>query len=207
MRPFKPIDGIAAPIPQANIDTDKILPGRFLKTITREGLGRALFDTQRFDEAGQERPDFVLNRVPYRQAEILIALENFGCGSSREHAPWALADFGIRAIVAPSFADIFRNNCIKNGILPIALPRSDVDRLIVLASSRETARMRIDLEAGTLVTVEGSQAFEIDDGSRERLLRGLDEIGLSLRHGDAIDRFELQRDGARWLFPLAPVTF
>lgn len=181
---------VAAPLPLANVDTDKIVPGRFLKTVSRTGLGKALFHALRYDDAGEPRPDFVLNRAPWRQAGILIAGDNFGCGSSREHAPWALADFGIRAIVAPSFADIFRANCIKNGILPIVLSAVPVKRLMALAGDPDTAFLRIDLPGQTLFAGDESFAFAIDAGSKQMLIEGRDELTTSLGHLPAIAAFE-----------------
>jgi 3-isopropylmalate/(R)-2-methylmalate dehydratase small subunit len=192
MEAFTTLTGIAAPLPAANVDTDKIIPARFLKTIKRTGLGVHLFDTLRFDETGAERPEFVLNREPYRRAEILIAHENFGCGSSREHAPWALLDFGIRCIIAPSFADIFHSNSFKNGILPIALPREVCDQLMEDARLGENARVTIDLERQVVVRPNGEEiAFEIDSFRKHLLLEGLDDIGQTLQHGGAIDRYEI----------------
>src|SRR6201994_5087538 len=146
MEPFTTLTGVAAPMPMQNIDTDKIIPARFLKTIKRSGLGVHLFDPLRFDKDGNERPDFVLNQEPYRHAEIIIAYENFGCGSSREHAPWALLDFGIRCIIAPDFADIFFNNSFQNGILPVKLPQAEVDKLMDDASRGSNATLTVDLE-------------------------------------------------------------
>jgi 3-isopropylmalate/(R)-2-methylmalate dehydratase small subunit len=163
MEPFTTLTAIAAPLPLANVDTDKIIPGRFLKTIQRTGLGVHLFDTLRYDATGAERSDFVLNQSPYRAAKILIAHENFGCGSSREHAPWALLDFGIRCVIAPDFADIFYNNCFKNGILPIRLPRDVCDALMAEAAMGENARITIDLHAQVVKTPTGQEIkFEID---------------------------------------------
>ena len=194
MRKFEHLDAVAAALPQANIDTDQILAGRFLKTVKREGLGQVLFYGMRFDEADRERPEFILNRSPWRNAGILIARENFGCGSSREHAPWALLDFGIRAIIAPSFADIFRNNCYKNGILPISLPAAVVDRLLEEAGDPDRALMAIDLPSQTIRTAAGeSIGFEISAESKEQLLLGLDEIAGSERLADEIARFEAAR--------------
>lgn len=191
MRKFTTLRGIAAALPLANVDTDKILPGSFLKTISREGLGRNLFHAMRFDVDGAERPDFVLNRSPWRNASILIALDNFGCGSSREHAPWALADFGICCIIAPSFADIFYNNCFKNGILPIVLDRTQVDMLLALASDPSTAQMSVDLPAQQLLPENSAPIeFAISLGRKETLLLGLDEIGATLALADQIDRWE-----------------
>ncbi len=194
MTPFATLTAIAAPLPEANVDTDKIIPARFLKTTQRSGLGRYAFDAMRYNPDGSERPDFVLNRAPYRAAEILIAHENFGCGSSREHAPWALLDFGIRCVIAPSFADIFHNNCFKNGILPIRLPREICDRLMQDASSGANSRLVIDLQRQVVVRPDGEEVpFEVDALRRRLLLEGLDDIGQTLRHADAIDRFEAGR--------------
>ncbi len=191
MTPFTTLTAIAAPLPEANVDTDKIIPSRFLKTTQRSGLGRYAFDAMRYHSDGSERPDFVLNRAPYRAAEILIAHENFGCGSSREHAPWALLDFGIRCVIAPSFADIFHNNCFKNGILPIRLPREICDRLMQDAASGANSRLVVDLERQVVVRPDGEEiAFEVDALRRRLLLEGLDDIGQTLRHAEAIDRFE-----------------
>ena len=191
MQAFTKLTGIAAPLPIANVDTDKIIPARFLKTIKRTGLGVHLFDTLRYDEQGAERPDFVLNQEPYRRAEILIAHENFGCGSSREHAPWALLDFGIRCVIAPDFADIFHNNCFKNGILPVRLPREICDQLIEDAKLGANARVTVDLERQVVVRPNGEEiAFSIDPFRRELMLGGLDDIGQTLQHAPAIDGFE-----------------
>ncbi len=194
MQPFTILTGVAAPLPLANVDTDKIIPARFLKTIKRSGLGVHLFDPLRFDENGQERPDFVLNRPAFRHAEILIAHENFGCGSSREHAPWALLDFGIRCVIAPDFADIFYNNCFKNGILPISLPRATCDILMQDAQLGGNARLTIDLERQIVMRPNGEQIrFEMDSTRRHLLLEGLDEIGQTLGHAPAIDTYEAER--------------
>lgn len=204
MQAFTTLTGIAAPLPVANIDTDQIIPARFLKTLTRVGLGKSLFAGLRYDADGQERPDFVLNRAPYRQAEILIALDNFGCGSSREHAPWALADFGVRCVIAPSFADIFYNNCFKNGILPLALPRAVCDALMEETGLGANARVTVDLERQVVVRANGEEiAFEIDPGRRQILLEGRDEITDTLTHGQAIDTFEVRRTTAE---PWRPVV-
>ncbi len=205
MQPFTTLTAIAAPLPEANIDTDKIIPSRFLKTIKRSGLGANLFDAMRF-EHGAERPGFVLNREPYRQAGILITHENFGCGSSREHAPWALLDFGIRCVIAPSFADIFYNNCFKNGMLPICLPREICDSLMRDAALGGNARLSVDLERQVVVRPDGEEiGFAIDPWRRHLLLEGLDDIGQTLRHADAIDRFEQRRaEGASWM-PAIPL--
>lgn len=191
MDAFTTLTGVAAPLPVANVDTDKIIPARFLKTIKRTGLGVHLFDTLRYDETGAERPDFVLNQDPYRQAEILIAHENFGCGSSREHAPWALLDFGIRCIIAPSFADIFHSNSFKNGILPIALPREICDQLMEDAKLGGNARITIDLARQMIVRPNGEEiGFEIDAFRKHLLLEGLDDIGQTLQHAPSITRYE-----------------
>ena len=163
MDKFTTLTGIAAPLPLINIDTDMIIPKQFLKTIKRSGLGKNLFDEMRFDQSGNELPEFVLNKPAYRDAQILVAGDNFGCGSSREHAPWALLDFGIRCVIAPSFADIFFNNCFKNGILPIPLPQEDVDKLMDDASNGANATLTIDLEAQEITRPDGQKiAFEID---------------------------------------------
>ncbi len=201
MQPFTVLTGIAAPLPLANVDTDKIIPARFLKTIKRTGLGAHLFDTLRFDDAGAERPDFVLNTEPYRHAEVLIAHENFGCGSSREHAPWALLDFGIRCVIAPSFADIFHTNCFKNGILLIALPREVCDRLMDDARMGGNARLTIDLPRQVVVRPNGEEIpFAVDALRRHLLLNGLDDIGQTMQRGPAIDAFEDRlRRQAPWM--------
>ncbi len=206
MQPFTTLTAVAAPLPEANVDTDKIIPSRFLKTIKRTGLGLNLFDPLRYKD-GVERPEFVLNREPYRQAGILIAHENFGCGSSREHAPWALLDFGIRCVIAPSFADIFHSNCFKNGILPIRLPREVCDVLMQDASQGANSRLTIDLERQVVVRPDGQEiGFEIDPLRRHRLLEGLDDIGQTLQHGEAIDGFERQRDASLHWMPAIDVS-
>ncbi len=201
MRQFTILTSIAAPLPTANIDTDKIIPARFLKTIKRSGLGVHLFDTLRYDPDGKERPDFVLNQPAFRSAEILITHENFGCGSSREHAPWALLDFGIRCVIAPDFADIFHGNCFKNGILPIALPREICDLLIEDARLGTNARITVDLQRQVVVRPNGEEiAFTVDPLRRQMLLEGLDEIGQTMQRGAAIDAFEAARMRAQpWL--------
>jgi 3-isopropylmalate/(R)-2-methylmalate dehydratase small subunit len=200
MDKFTTLTAIAAPLPVANVDTDKIIPARYLKTIKRTGLGVHLFDTLRYDAEGHERPDFVLNQEPYRRAEILIAHENFGCGSSREHAPWALLDFGIRCVIAPDFADIFHNNTFKNGILPIRLPRAVCDQLMADAGLGENARLTIDLERQVVVRPNGEEIrFEIDPFRKHLLLNGLDDIGQTLQHAPAIDGYEArQRQEKSW---------
>ena len=198
MEKFTQLTGIAAPLPLINVDTDMIIPKQFLKTIKRSGLGRNLFDEMRFDDAGNEIPDFVLNRPAYREAQILVAGENFGCGSSREHAPWALLDFGIRCVIAPSYADIFFNNCFKNGILPIVLPQEQVDVLMKEAEKGANARMTVDLEAQTVTAPDGTVfSFEVDPFRKHCLLNGLDDIGLSLEKAAIIDSFEAQAAQAR----------
>jgi 3-isopropylmalate/(R)-2-methylmalate dehydratase small subunit len=205
MQAFTVLTAIAAPLPMANVDTDKIIPARFLKTIKRSGLGVHLFDPLRYDENGVERPDFILNQAPYRAANILIAHENFGCGSSREHAPWALLDFGIRCVIAPDFADIFYNNCFKNGILPIRLPREICDQLMADATMGGNARITVDLEKQVVVRPDGTCAeFAIDAHRRHLLLEGLDEIGQTLARGGAIDTFEAARaTGMPWMPKIA----
>jgi 3-isopropylmalate/(R)-2-methylmalate dehydratase small subunit len=191
MEKFTKLTGIAAPMPLVNIDTDMIIPKQFLKTIARTGLGKNLFDEMRYTQDGAEIPDFVLNQPAYRQAEIIIAGENFGCGSSREHAPWALLDFGVRCVIATSFADIFYNNCFKNGILPIVMPQDVVDILMSDASKGANARQTIDLEAQTVTTSDGKVfSFEVDSHRKHCLINGLDDIGLTLEKARAIDAFE-----------------
>jgi 3-isopropylmalate/(R)-2-methylmalate dehydratase small subunit len=194
MEKFTKMTGIAAPMPLVNIDTDMIIPKQFLKTIKRTGLGANLFDEMRFDREGNEVEDFVLNKPAYRDAEILIAGDNFGCGSSREHAPWALLDFGIRCVISTSFADIFYNNCFKNGILPIALPREQVDALMDGAQRGSNARVTVDLEAQTITASDGQVfAFEVDAFKKHCLLNGLDDIGLTLENAArSIDTFEAE---------------
>ncbi|VUX46169.1 3-isopropylmalate isomerase subunit [Candidatus Defluviicoccus seviourii] len=202
MQAFTKLTSIAAPLPMMNVDTDMIIPKQFLKTIKRSGLGAGLFFELRFDQAGNEIGDFVLNRAAYRNAAILIAGENFGCGSSREHAPWALLDFGIRCIIAPSFADIFYNNCFKNGILPVVLPKADVDALSALVSQQPEVAITVDLTAQT-VDAPGlaPMRFEIDPFRKHCLLHGLDDIGLTMQKAAAIDSFEgRQRAQCPWLF-------
>jgi 3-isopropylmalate/(R)-2-methylmalate dehydratase small subunit len=198
MQKFTTLTGIAAPLPMRNVDTDMIIPKQFLKTIKRSGLGAALFYEMRFDEAGQEVPEFVLNKPAYRKAQILVTGENFGCGSSREHAPWALLDFGIRCVIAPDFADIFYNNCFQNGILPIKLPQSEVDKLLDDASRGANATLTIDLEAQEIRGPDGGVIrFEIEPFRKHCLLHGLDNIGLTLEKEHAIGAFEAKAAGAR----------
>ena len=191
METFTTLTGVAAPLPMINVDTDMIIPKQFLKTIKRTGLGKSLFFEMRYLDDGSENPDFVLNKPAWREAKILVAGENFGCGSSREHAPWALLDFGIRCIIAPSFADIFYENCFKNGILPIVLPQEDVDRLMEDAERGANATVTIDLENQTITGPDGGEIhFDIDPFKKHCLLNGLDEIGLTLQKADRIADFE-----------------
>ncbi len=191
MDKFTTLTGIAAPMALVNIDTDMIIPKQFLKTIARTGLGKNLFDEMRYTLDGAEIPDFVLNQPAYRKAEIIVAGDNFGCGSSREHAPWALLDFGIRCVVATSFADIFYNNCFKNGILPVVLPQEAVDHLMDDAKKGANARMTVDLENQTVTASDGkSFAFEVDAFKKHCLMNGLDDIGLTMEKAASIDSYE-----------------
>jgi len=202
MKAFTTLTGVAAPMPAANIDTDKIIPGRFLKTIARTGLGKSLFANMRYNEDGTEKPDFVLNQEPYRHAEILIAFDNFGCGSSREHAPWALLDFGIRCVIAPDFADIFHSNSFKNGVLPVALPREICEQLMEDARMGGNVRLTVDLERQVVVRPNGEEfPFQVDGFRRHLLLNGLDDIGQTMQHASAIDGFEAKQRAAQpWLY-------
>lgn len=198
MEKFEKISGIAAPMPLINIDTDMIIPKQFLKTIKRSGLGVNLFDEMRYDNNGDEIPDFVLNKPAYRSSEIIVAGDNFGCGSSREHAPWAIKDFGIRCVIAPAFADIFYNNCFKNGILPITLPQDQVDVLMKDAEKGANARMEVDLVAQQITTSDGEVfSFEVDEFKKRCLLEGLDDIGQTFQKVAAIDSFEAKASVAR----------
>ena len=191
MEKFNKLTGIAAPMPLVNIDTDMIIPKQFLKTIKRSGLGANLFDEMRFDLEGNEIPDFVLNKKAYRNAEIIVAGENFGCGSSREHAPWALIDFGIKCVISTSYADIFYNNCFKNGILPIVLKAKEVEELMKDSQKGENARIMVDLEAQTVHSSDGVEfSFIIDKFKKHCLLNGLDDIGLTMEKVSSIDEFE-----------------
>lgn len=206
MQPFTKLTGIAAPLPLVNVDTDKIIPAHWLKTIKRTGLGVGLFESLRYREDGSENPDFILNRQPYRQAVILITGENFGCGSSREHAPWALLDFGIRCVIAPSFADIFFNNCFKNGILPIVLPAATVDALMAEAETAAEPVFTVDLEEQVILRPSGGEPvrFEVEPFRRHCLLHGLDDIGLTLQQAEKIAAFEArQRREQPWLWTRA----
>jgi len=202
MQKFDTLTGIAAPLALMNIDTDMIIPKQFLKTIQRSGLGKNLFDEMRFNQDGTEIADFVLNRAPWRQAKILVAGANFGCGSSREHAPWALLDFGIRCVIAPSFADIFYNNCFKNGILPIVLEAGLVDILMQDAQLETGTTMIIDLPSQVIIRQNGEKiAFTVEAFRKHCLLNGLDDIGLTLAHQEHIDDYEKTlRDEKPWLF-------
>ncbi|MBV8653222.1 MAG: 3-isopropylmalate dehydratase small subunit [Alphaproteobacteria bacterium] len=201
MQKFTTLSGVAAPMPMINIDTDKIIPKQHLKTIQRTGLGKALFDELRYLNDGSENPDFILNKPAYRKAKILVAGDNFGCGSSREHAPWALLDFGITCVISTSFADIFYNNCFKNGILPIKLPQEDVDKLMDDAQRGANAVVTIDLEKQQITGPDGGcVTFDIDPFRKHCLLNGLDDIGLTLQKEKAIDDFEAKRKVAQpWL--------
>ena len=202
MQKFTTLRGIAAPLPMINVDTDMIIPKQFLKTIKRTGLGKNLFDELRYEVDGREKPEFVLNQPAYRKAEILVAGENFGCGSSREHAPWALLDFGITCVIATSFADIFYNNCFKNGILPIALPQEDVDKLMDDAERGSNAIITVDLERQEIAGPDGGRIrFDIDPFRKHCLLNGLDDIGLTLEKAPDIDAFEARDRRARpWMW-------
>jgi 3-isopropylmalate/(R)-2-methylmalate dehydratase small subunit len=201
MQKFTQLTGVAAPLEMSNVDTDMIIPKQFLKTIKRTGLGSALFHEMRYDEAGNENPEFVLNRPAYRKAQILVTGDNFGCGSSREHAPWALLDFGIRCVISTSFADIFYNNCFKNGILPIALPQEDVDKLMDDARRGANATVSVDLEAQEIRGPDGGVVrFDIDPHRKHCLLNGLDDIGLTLEKAGAIESYEHEHAQSRpWL--------
>ena len=191
MQPFTKLEGVAAPLPLVNIDTDMIIPKQYLKTIKRTGLGEGLFAELRLDESGKENPDFVLNKPAYRNAEILVTGENFGCGSSREHAPWALLDFGIRCVIATSFADIFYNNCFQNGILPIVVTHDELEKLMDDAERGANARLTIDLESQTIRGPDGGTIhFDIDPNRKHRLLNGLDDIGITLEKAPKIEGYE-----------------
>lgn len=211
MDKFEKMTGLVAPLDRANVDTDAIIPKQFLKSIKRTGFGPNLFDEWRYLDHGEPgmdnsgrpvNPDFVLNQPRYQGASVLLARQNFGCGSSREHAPWALLDYGFRVIIAPSFADIFFNNCFKNGILPIVLPEATVDRLFRETEANEGYRLTVDLAAQTITTPSGeSIAFDVDPFRKHCLLNGLDDIGLTLQHVDEIRAYEERRTSeAPWLF-------
>ena len=201
MQKFDKLTGVAAPLDILNIDTDMIIPKQFLKTIKRSGLGKNLFDEMRYARDGSELPGFVLNKAPYRQAEILVAGDNFGCGSSREHAPWALLDFGIRCVISTSFADIFYNNCFKNGILPIVVSANERDALLADAADIENPELSIDLVSQTIRRPNGvTISFEVDAFRKKCLLEGLDDIGLTMEKSSAIDSFEAARSQSQpWL--------
>ena len=201
MEKFTKLSGIAAPLPLINVDTDMIIPKQFLKTIKRTGLGKNLFDEMRYDDDGKEIPDFVLNQPAYRNAQILVTGENFGCGSSREHAPWALLDFGIRCVIAPSFADIFYNNCFQNGILPIVLPQEEVDKLMDDAERGSNAVVTIDLERQEIRGPDGGVInFDIDPFRKHCLIEGLDGVGLTLKKEAEIETFEKKLEETQpWL--------
>jgi len=200
MTPFTHLDGRAAPLAMANVDTDQIIPKQFLKTIEREGLAKGLFYDLRFDGDGKAKPDFVLNQPAYQGASVLVAGDNFGCGSSREHAPWALLDFGLRCVIAPSFADIFYNNCFENGLLPVTLPE-DAVKAIMEEAKGGNHMVSVDLETQTVVSPSGRKfSFEIDPGRKEKLLKGLDAVGETLQHAGDIGAFEERRKVMRpWL--------
>jgi 3-isopropylmalate dehydratase small subunit len=200
VKPFTRLDSRAAPLGLANVDTDQIIPKQFLKTVEREGLAKGLFYDFRFDEAGREKSDFVLNRPEYRAASILIAGDNFGCGSSREHAPWALMDFGITCVISSSFADIFHNNCLNNGLLPVVLKPQEVEALMEEAKGGNHV-FTVDLETQTVSAPSGARfRFEIDPDRKHKLLEGLDAIGETLQHAAAIDVYEMKRALAQpWL--------
>ncbi len=201
MDKFTKLTAVAAPLPQINVDTDAIIPKQFLKTILRTGLGKHLFSELRYDEAGREKPDFVLNKPAYRQAKILVAGENFGCGSSREHAPWALMDFGIKCVISTNFADIFYNNCFQNGILPIKVTPEQLEKLMDDANRGANATLSIDLEAQEIRGPDGGViSFEMDAYRKHCMLNGLDNIGLTMAKGPAIDSYEAKAKTERpWL--------
>jgi 3-isopropylmalate/(R)-2-methylmalate dehydratase small subunit len=201
VQPFRTLDAIAAPLPLTNVDTDQILTGRFLKTVGRDGLGEALFYAMRYRSDGTDNAGFILNREPYRQAQILVALDNFGCGSSREHAPWALFEFGVRCIIAPSFADIFYSNCTKNGLLPVTLKPRDVEKLLGEISEPARCRVRIDLSAQSVTSTDYDFSFDIDSGIKQRMLHGVDDISQSLLQVPAIEAFEQRRQAEAYLYP------
>ena len=199
MEKFTKLTGVAAPLKIMNIDTDMIIPKQYLKTIARTGLGKGLFSEMRYNEDGSENPDFVLNKPAYRKAQIIVAEDNFGCGSSREHAPWALLDYGIRCIISTSFADIFYNNCFKNGILPITVPKDDLARLMDDAERGSNATLTVDLEAQEIRGPDGGVVkFDIDPFRKHCLLNGLDDIGLSLVKADKIASYERKLAGRPW---------
>jgi len=198
MDKFTKLTGVAAPLPMINVDTDKIIPKQYLKTIRRTGLGKALFAEARYDDKGKENPDFVLNKPAYRKAQILVAGDNFGCGSSREHAPWALLDFGIRCVISTSFADIFYNNCFKNGILPVTVKPEDLEKLMDDANRGANATLSVDLERQEIRGPDGGMVkFDIDPFRKHCLLNGLDDVGLTMQKASAIDSYEKKDKAAR----------
>jgi len=201
MDKFDKLTSVAAPMDMINVDTDMVIPKQFLKTIKRSGLGKHLFHEMRYDDDGNEVEDFVLNQPAYRNAQILVADENFGCGSSREHAPWAILDFGIKCVIAPSFADIFYNNCFKNGILPIKLPKEDWEKVMDDAKRGANATLTVDLENQIITGPDGGEVhFEIDPFKKKCLLEGLDDVGLTMQNGDKIDSFEEEKNASQaWL--------
>ena len=199
MEKFTKLTGVAAPLPIVNIDTDMIIPKQYLKTIARTGLGKGLFSEMRYKEDGSENPDFVLNKPAYRKAQIIVAEDNFGCGSSREHAPWALLDFGIRCVISTSFADIFYNNCFKNGILPIKVSKEDLAKLMDDAGRGSNATLTVDLEAQEIRGPDGGVVkFDMDPFRKKCLIEGLDDIGLTMVKGGKIDAFEKKLSGRAW---------
>jgi 3-isopropylmalate/(R)-2-methylmalate dehydratase small subunit len=198
MLKFTTLTAVAAPLPIINVDTDMIIPKDYLKTIQRTGLGKGLFSDMRYDESGAENPNFVLNQPQYRKAQIIVAGDNFGCGSSREHAPWALLDFGIRCVISTSFADIFYNNCFKNGILPVVVSQEDLDKLMDDARRGANATLTVDLATQTIKGPDGGTVhFDIDEGRKHRLLNGIDDIGETLQKAPQIDAFEKRMESHR----------
>tara|TARA_E500000331_G_scaffold357887_2_gene421447 strand:- start:10647 stop:11267 length:621 start_codon:yes stop_codon:yes gene_type:complete len=205
MEKFKTLTGVAAPMNKINVDTDMVIPKQFLKTIKRSGLGKNLFYEMRYDEDGSENPDFILNKTAYRNATILIAGDNFGCGSSREHAPWAILDFGIRCIISTSFADIFYNNCFKNGILPITVSKEHLDKLMNDAEHGSNAKLSVDLQNQIVMRPDGGKiTFNVDPFKRHCLMHGLDDIGLTMENKSKIENFENRKKILHpWLFSSA----
>jgi 3-isopropylmalate/(R)-2-methylmalate dehydratase small subunit len=202
MKTFTTLSGPAAPLPMINVDTDQIIPKQYLSAISRAGLGKGLLHDFRYDSADKEKPDFILNREPYRDAKILLAGDNFGCGSSREHAPWSLDDFGIRCVIAPGFADIYFNNCVKNGVLLIVMEEAKVNELMALADNPQSCEMTVDLEAQSITLADGSSAsFEIESFRKHRLMNGLDDIKITLQKDAEISAFEAKQKAAMpWLY-------
>jgi 3-isopropylmalate/(R)-2-methylmalate dehydratase small subunit len=202
MKTFTTLSGPAAPLPMINVDTDQIIPKQYLSAISRAGLGKGLLHDFRYDSADKEKPDFILNREPYRDAKILLAGDNFGCGSSREHAPWSLDDFGIRCVIAPGFADIFFNNCVKNGVLLIVMEEAKVNELMALADNPQSCEMTVDLEAQSIALADGSSvSFEIESFRKHRLMNGLDDIEITLQKDAEISAFEAKQKAAMpWLY-------